>query len=227
MRISWFDITGAEITAASIGSYTNRNAGPPVTWDPVDSQLLGVWPSGTARWGVEIVNSAAGAVGHQFDFDLNIGCVCTGDVLRTACCPPDPTLDAKLNQILGLLNAIYPSVELVTRVQRQLVPFASIAGATHSGLSGTGSFSVPRLLGLSWSVTTLPAHYGVSSGNPDYHFDLGFISVSTPDGFIDERRVTATSQAWYPPIMSDVTTVGYYLNPGVVIAVTEVETEPV
>lgn len=135
--------------------------------------------------------------------------------VQQPCCPPDATTQATLNAIL----------QLVTLMQRQLVPFGSVGGATHSSLSGSGSVAVPRLLGVKVHVSTLPSHYGVALGNPDIHFDLGFLSIFTPDGFIDERRVNAVDFAWYPSLMSDAVSVNYFLNPGVVISIQEIETE--
>lgn len=136
--------------------------------------------------------------------------------VQQPCCPPDPSTQSYLDNIL----------QLVTLIQRQIVPFAHILGPSHSALTGQGTISVNGLLGVKLDLTTIPASYGVEVGSPDHHFDLGWLSVLTTDGFIDERRITAQLTAWLPRLMSDATVIGYSLNPGVVGTITELVREP-
>jgi hypothetical protein len=122
-----------------------------------------------------------------------------------------------------LLQSVYAQVNLL---QRYRLPFAYIAGASHSALSGQGSFAISRLLGMKAHLTTIPASYGVAVGTPDYHFDLGWMSILTGDGFINEQRITAGDQLWQPELFAEAVTFGYSLNPGVVATFTELEAEP-
>lgn len=132
------------------------------------------------------------------------------------CCPPDPSLMGLINQVLAQ----------VTLIQRYKVPFAYVRGATHSGLSGSGTITVPSgLIGLEMELTTIPGRVGQESASPDFVFDTGWWSVETVDAVVDERRLRHASQLWFPPFMSSVTKVGYSLTPGVVASLTELQAE--
>jgi len=58
-------------------------------------------------------------------------------------------------------------------------------------------------------------------GNPPYQWDLGWMSVLTGDGMIEERRLTRATQLWFPTSMPLATTFGLFTNPGVVVNLTE------
>ena len=189
---------------------------PTTTWTggAFDQQAIFSVPANTVFYYLDVVTT--GSLVGSLLLNVDIYCGYTNPTgTQDPCCPPDPTTQAQLNAIL----------KLVTMLQRQLIPFGSIAGAAHSGLSAQGSFSIPRLLGIRIDLTTIPGNYGTSLDSPTYHFDMGWVSVSTPDGFIDERRITRSTQAWYPRIMTDATLVGYSFSPGVVATITEIEAE--
>jgi hypothetical protein len=131
-------------------------------------------------------------------------------------CPPDPVLSAQLQQVL----------DLVRLIQRQGVPFAYVAGATHAGLSGNDSLAVADLIGVRVNVTTLPDSYGRASGEPDEFFDLGFLTWGTTDGYRTSTRLEHASQLILPPLAGVYTVLGYSLAPGVVITITELVREP-
>jgi hypothetical protein len=139
-----------------------------------------------------------------------------GPIIQTPCCPPDANL-------VGMVQSLLTTVTLL---QRGLLPFAYIAGTVHSGLSGAGSFSVQGLIGVRLQVTTNPGYTGIEAGTPPRLFDVGLVSLSTPDGLIDQRQIRATETVWTPRLMSEATVIGYYLNPGVVASITELEREP-
>jgi hypothetical protein len=133
-----------------------------------------------------------------------------------SCCPPDPSLLSMLNQIFAQ----------VTLLQRYRVPFAYVPGAAHSGLTGTGTLTVPNgLIGLQLDLTTQPNYLGEQVANPNLVYDAGWWSVETVDSVVDERRIRHASQQWLPPFMSTVTRVGYALSPGVVARIVELEAE--
>lgn len=164
--------------------------------------MLWIGPGGTAA--IDLVN-----------YQVELLCA-PGTGPLQGCCPPDPATQSYLDNIL----------QLVTLIQRQIVPFAHVLGTVHAGLTGQGTIGVSGLLGVKLDLTTIPASYGVEIGSPDYHFDLGWLSVLTPDGFIDQRRISAQLTSWLPRLMSDATVIGYSLNPGVVGTITEILREP-
>lgn len=135
-------------------------------------------------------------------------------------------LVAMQSQLAALQQRIASSAELVTLIQRYGVPFQYIRGATHSGLTGEGSFAISQLIGVQALVSVPVGPRVILSGNPPYIFDLGWLSISGPDGMIDEQRITRTRQLWLPDRFQSANRLNYWLDPGVVVDLTELEAEP-
>jgi hypothetical protein len=206
-KVFWYDMGTVGEGAAHIGTFTLP---------------------GTFTFDVPIID---GVVGYALEFISNpfvtnvtdtvnatVDIYCGGGPNQpiSPCCPPDTIASGLLEQIL----------ESVTLLQRQLAPFAHILGTVHSGISGQGTFAVQGLLGAKLELTTTPAAYGEALDQPTYRFGLGYLSLETPDGVVDERRVDRSTISWFPRLMSDATVLGYSLAPGVVATLTEIEREP-
>lgn len=186
-------------------------------FSPKDSFFDFTIPSGATTFRLVDVTSVAG--GFSIDVTGQLDFYCGGQLpnaATTPCCPPDPLVTGYLQQIL----------DLATLLQRQLVPFSYVTGATHTGLSGAGALSISGLLGVKVAVTTLPTSYGVAGTSPPEHFDLGFLTFGTPDGFPSAYRLTRNPQFLAPPRCSVYTDLDYDLAPGVVVTITELEREP-
>jgi hypothetical protein len=134
----------------------------------------------------------------------------------TPCCPPDSTLRAEIDQILATVNLI----------QRQIVPFAYVAGTAHTALSGAGTISVQGLLGAKVDITTLPASLGRTGTSPLELFDAGWITWGTADGYPHSVRVEHDPQISLPVRCSAFTSLAYDFHPGVVATITELKREP-
>ena len=151
-------------------------------------------------------------------FSITGNFTCSGQTLGSPCanCPPDPTLSAYLAQIL----------QMVTLMQRQVVPFSSIHGATHTALSGAGNFTVQGILGVAVSLDAVPPYIGEELGNPDTLFDVGWINLGTADGWLPRERITADPFLMLPSSLGGmITRVGYTFNPGIVATITEIVRE--
>lgn len=180
------------------------------------STLIHDVPPGAA--GIEIDYTSL-VDGGQSDVTVALSAYCgvyPGATATTPCCPPDPIAQAQLDMIL----------QLVTLIQRQAVPFGYLTGTAHAGLTGSGTISVSSLLGVLATVTAYPAGNTVIAGEPNYVYDLGWLSIETADGFIDEVRLRNTTQVWTPRIMSTATKIGYSLRAGVTATITELAREP-
>lgn len=136
------------------------------------------------------------------------------------------TLVAIQTSIAQLQAAVGEDLQLNTLVQRYSLPFAHIQGAVHSNLSGTGSFQISRLLGFEVVLTATPVGEKILAGNPNYLWDVGWMSVSEPDGLVEERRITRLQQTWFPRSMPLASTFGYFLKPGFTATFTELQAEP-
>jgi hypothetical protein len=128
-------------------------------------------------------------------------------------------------QILLLQQTLGADLGLATLLQRYGLPFAYVRGATHAGITGSGSFAVSRLLGLEFQVIAQPAGLKTVGGFETYIFDLGWISIESADGFIDEVRLTRTTQLWFSRLMPMALRVGHFFNPGVTVSITELQAE--
>jgi hypothetical protein len=133
----------------------------------------------------------------------------------TACCPPDPSLLARLIRL----------EQLLTLIQRNDVPFAYVPGPTHAGLTGDGTLTIPTCLGILVTVTTNPPYSGVLLGSPNEVFDIGWFSWGTADGFDLRVRIHKLSQLSFPNKAAQFTRIGYSLNPGVVVSIQELYAE--
>lgn len=162
------------------------------------------------------INWIAGAGQNTVVTEFTIICSGSGVAGFSApCCPPDPILQAQVSLILDTVNLL----------QRQLLPFAYVTSTVHAGLSGSGTLAVADLIGIILDVTTNPGYTGIEAAQPDILFDIGWVSVLTPDGLIDQRRISAAHTVWQPRLMSEATVVGYFLNPGVIATITELVRE--
>lgn len=114
----------------------------------------------------------------------------------------------------------------MTLIQRQNAPFGYIAAAVHATLSGAGSFAIQGLLGVKVDITTLPSSYGLSGTSPTEHFELGWITFGTADGYPQSIRVDHDPTVALPPRCGLFTELAYDLAPGVVATITELLREP-
>jgi hypothetical protein len=161
--------------------------------------------------------SAPGVV----DYSLTLNC---GSPSAAAIsCGTDPILQALLNQILELCQR---TREDVTLIQRYALPFAYVRGPSISGLTGTGSMALGRSVGLLIDVLGFPPANKQMLGEPPYIFDLGWVSALTPDGLVDEIRLTREHTTWLSKLIPSAELVGWGLRDGVQIRITELHAEP-
>lgn len=128
----------------------------------------------------------------------------------------------RVGQLQSVVSALF---EATTLSQRYGVPFAYIPGRRISNLTGSNSASIDRVVGLRIEVLEAPETKLVL-GVPPYVFDLGWISCLTPDGMLDEIRLTRVATTWMSKLLPAATQVGWGLRDGVSIAITELLAEP-
>jgi hypothetical protein len=151
--------------------------------------------------------------------DLEVQMFCEGQPpgsLVTPCCPPDPIISRRLDQILGL----------VTLLQRQVAPFAYVPGVLHSALTGHGELSVQGLLGVKVTPTTVPPGVGVDLGDPDTLWLESWINWGNPDGWHEREFLRSSPHVSLPALAGQYTKLGYTLRPGLVVDILELKREP-
>jgi hypothetical protein len=211
---------------ATIDVQFYTSAGSPISaWHIWDSALTTsnfrqtfAIPGTAAYW---FVWAANGSSTMSFDFTMEFGFSCAGqspDSPNSPCCPPDPLLENKLEQILGMVTSIFQSLP---------APLSSYAeGTAHAGLSGHGTvtLSSSQCLAVRIDVTTLPSRLGELTGTPVVIFDAGFVSPVTPEGPLAGQRLTYSTQVFLmPPLAAQL---DYSLAGGMVVTVTELTAGP-
>jgi hypothetical protein len=141
----------------------------------------------------------------------HVWCGSGGPTVWQNCCPPDPALMLGIRSILDIAEQILASSR----------PENYKYGTVHTGLTGAGTFAVADLAGFKVEITSgIPTNPQLP-GTPPYEWSVGWMSVSSPDGMIDEKRITRQHQVWLSGVTPYATVFGYYLNPGFTINVTE------
>jgi hypothetical protein len=197
--VEFFNNTGAMLTNVTLAA-----------WPPLATITTAVpVPANAYSWHVfNVVDTTPHNYTNQWSF------ACPGNPsgqLSTPCCPPDPLLEGKLNQIYQLLQAVYSAAGGLATYKKSTV---------HSGLTSSGTIGSAGLIGIEVDITAAPATK-TQPGNPPYIWDMGWLSLLTGDGMIDEKRLTRTHQLWLPQLGGLATTWGYYFNPGVTATITE------
>lgn len=128
--------------------------------------------------------------------------------------------------LTSMQTTLSSNYQLTTLLQRYGLPFASLPGANHTGLTGSGSFAVPRLLGIQYQVDQLPANVVVRPGVTPYIRDLGWIGLELQSGGIAEHRVTRQQEFWLPAGAQAAQSFAWDLTPGTSISVRELYAEP-
>ena len=167
-------------------------------------------PTGTHSWHALIGPDTAT---HNYTTEFSFACPGNpSGQLDTPCCPPDPLLEARLNQIYQLEQAIWNLL---------VVPSGYTKSTVHSELTGEGTLNVSGVFGFLIDITSGVPTTPQLPGTPPYEFSVGWMSIMTGDGMINEVRISRTHQLWSPPLAGLATIFGYYLNPGFTITMTE------
>lgn len=166
-------------------------------------------PATTAAW--NMLYSLGNPVSDHLTFEFQFNCSGTGPlVLNTPCCPPDPSVDIRLRSIQDMLQF------LMDQTKPRYTP-----GTVHTGITGSGTLAISNLVGVHVDITSGVPTNPQLPGVPPYEFSVGWMSVSEPNGMLDEKRITRQHQVWLSGVTPYATVFGYYLNPGFTINVTE------
>lgn len=141
----------------------------------------------------------------------------TGDAspIQPCCTGSDPFITGQLNSILQLL----------TIVQRNLAPFAYVPGASHAGLTGNGTLTIPSCIGVLITMTTIPGWIGSETGAPLEYFEAGWFSWGNPSGYTAREWISHSPQLSFPATAEQYTRLGYSLKPGVIATIQELYAE--
>lgn len=207
MFVSWFDASNTKIADDNTNSFVTVGSGCD------DNFVIPFRPTAT-YWHVSVDAGVLGGCGTQIeDFRVQMQTWCGGGPgAFSSCCPPDPSV---LIGIQNILNAI-ASLNL----QNNPLPSGWIAGERHSGLSGSGSFTlIGDAIGILVDMTTLPVGTAVVPGNPTFYWDAGFLTPIAAGSPLRGWRLVFQHESFALPRFTD--SIGYTLEHGTVVNVTE------
>lgn len=145
---------------------------------------------------------------------------CNGDnptePTQQPCCPPDPSTQSYLDNIL----------QLVTLIQRQVAPFAYVSGAAHGPLTGTGQLDISGLLGVKVLPSSIPGWAGVQAGDPDALWLDSWVTWGNGDGWTNREFLRSSPFVSLPALAGQYTKLGYSLADGLAVTITELLREP-
>lgn len=150
----------------------------------------------------------------QNNMFLHMFCTAAPPSAREDCCPPDPELVNLIIQVLKNEELILSLLGGSKKYKRGLV---------HAGLTGEGTIAVTNPFGIQLEITSGAPTSPLLPGVPPYQWSVGWASMITPDGMIDETRITRQLQVWASQLAPFATLVGYHVNPGFTIAITELD----
>lgn len=214
---------------------TNGNVGILVDFYDSSHTLLGAtnygpWAPGTfghktpiivppASWASAVVSATNdnANVGQSATVTSSIWCDGTSPFTpQSDCCPPDPTLQAKIEQILQAVEAIYQALP---------VQLASLAQSTvHGPFTTSGHFTTGvGTIGVKVGFTAGTA-IGEAAGDPNTFFEAGWITTSMVEGNYKSRRIAHSPELiLFDPLVD---TVHYTPGPGVTLTLTELTKGP-
>jgi len=140
---------------------------------------------------------------------------CTGQspsAPEVPCCPPDPSLDARLtyltNLVMQLAGMLQPAVDNL------------VDGAAHGPFSGTGSVLLEaECAAVRVDVLSDLSTWPKNPGTPNYFWSLGFITSYAETNPLKGWRLVYSSQTF--PLQPYTDMIGWTLPDGVQIRITE------
>lgn len=131
----------------------------------------------------------------------------------TDCCPPDPSIMIGINNILNAIANL--------SLGGDTSPTSWKDGVRHASLANAGSFPLADLtaIGVRVEVTTQPRTPHVLPGQPNFYWNMGFITpVALTSPLKGSRLVFLHQSFWLPPFTD---TIGYTLLDGTVVDIVE------
>lgn len=88
--------------------------------------------------------------------------------------------------------------EIQTTGTSKCPPAAYTSGTVHEGLTGEGRFLLGEVVGFKVEVTERPGAGLVLTGQPQYLWNMGWMSTLAGDALLEEKRVTREGYFWFP-----------------------------
>jgi hypothetical protein len=191
-------------TTAGHGPYGSQTFSP--GFDPT------IWPTTATHWGIgyEMTHPLSASPQPQ-SIDLVTTVQCSGPPLEQGCCPPDPTIDARLSAILQLLQ----NLSLTSSSSNSFATSTS-----HQGLSGSSIVSLGKTtVGVQLHISNISPTWPQVPQAAPYYYSLGFVTPFAITYAMRGQRIIHNGQIFTLPAEAD--QVGVDLAPGLVANLVE------
>jgi hypothetical protein len=174
-------------------------------------------PANSASWQFELVSTfRAGGNSQLVNWtvtpDLSYTCTASPNTPSTPCCPPDPLLEQKLEEILQLLAQLHLSPPSG--------PSSWTDGQRHPNLSNAGTVTLAGSpIGVRAEMRVPPTGVQIDPGSPTFYWDAGFITPIAVGSPLRGGRLVFNPQSYTLPDFTD--QIGYTLKHGTVIDLVE------
>lgn len=124
-------------------------------------------------------------------------------------------VDTYLRNIYAIVNNIFLALPQIPP------PVTSWdENGTHAGLTGVGTFGIGGgSVAVKFHFTSIPRQVGQSIEDPDFYFDLGFVSFTTLEGTYASMRIERADSVFTVPPLG--WTVNYDIRYGAVATAIE------
>jgi hypothetical protein len=164
--VNWFNANGTSVQPGF--QFSALTPG-----ETTDSGLIPV-PTTAVNWDFAVTNVSGGGVASTNTCTLRLVIYCAGEsptTINSPCCPPDPSVDARLSAIIDMLTALLSEQSLQGAYQDTV---------RHAGLSGSGTIAINAATSairveVKSDLTSWPSTAQV----PTYYYSLGFITPSS------------------------------------------------
>jgi len=200
--------------AAILGSYTYAQTHAWLNTQP--QYFTTSVPPGTKVVDLQVVStgSANQSVGLNHTLSFSCGTGPPGEP-TLPCCPPDPVMQQLLFQIYATVQ------QILADLAGEKQPY--VDSTVHQSLINSGSIPIsPKSKAIRVDVITRPSNQPVNPGDPNYFFDLGFITPFALGTPLRGQRLLYDHQIYEYPTYTD--QVGYTLPAGVTINLVELVT---
>jgi len=217
IRLTWYDANLTDIGHEEWVITPEMATGiPGVTWAPTGwHEANFLVPDGAYRYGMDSTSTFTWTDPSQppslfVDYVIDWYCTAPPAALTSNCCPPDPTIDIRLQQLYDLVLALTPTA----------APGPYIDGIVHASLSGEGTIAITSSSrAIRVDVLEDLSSWPQVAQTPPYFWSLGFVTpfaVGTP---LRGQRLIFNHQIFSWPTYTDM--IGYTLTPGVTVNLVE------
>lgn len=200
----FWDASGNHVDSQQFLTTQNVQIGPITGNISLGPSSLYLSLAGEQTFNAQVANQVS-------SWDVDLWFVCGGSGLQQPCCPPDPIVNTKLDQLFGM-------VEQLLSLQGLAGPYQETVH--HNNLSGEGVVTInPASSAIRVDVTSDLSNWPRHPQTPNYYLSLGFITpfaVGTP---LRGQRLIYNKQIFQWPSYTD--QIAYTFEPGVVANLVE------